>query len=411
MVSKMEKSNLDSMPTPVIVISEHQDRTSTSSSGSWNSSPALPASPPQDQAEPQHDIESVKLELPPPLPPRHSPNPDTKPHVQRNVRFAEEQLPPPIPSRSILRTAPHEPLNNVKFSGALPVPNSEPDATRNNTRAETLGRDIGTVSLVRAHLPQSFYTPSPNTGEIKIEIRSVADSYYAPVREIVRGHDAPPGDVGAERAISAQTDGGRCADDGSVVPANGREATRDGDHRANEVAGDCEFVGSRQESVAGNRSRGLSGDCEFINPSQTNSEREEKRYCGWVWTKTRIIIMLRILNCLFACTMTPFALYISFFELALAGLCIVRTILSPSLDYYDCSTTNTNQNPVPGRPSIPLQLLSPHHTLLQAPPPHFPRPHFETIPPPSGLIGLLVCHRPHDIGHAKYHPDRCEATR
>lgn len=70
----MEKSAANSMSPSDIVISEHHDRLSSSSSSSWNSSPASLALRPQVQAEPQRNIEFGEFELPPPLSPRPRPN-------------------------------------------------------------------------------------------------------------------------------------------------------------------------------------------------------------------------------------------------------------------------------------------------------------------------------------------------
>lgn len=86
--TSMEKSvGVGNMTTPELVVSRHIERTSSSSSDSWESSSApLPS-------RPQHDIEFGEFELPPPLPPL--PKPRGQPES------VKEQLPSPIPSRSM----------------------------------------------------------------------------------------------------------------------------------------------------------------------------------------------------------------------------------------------------------------------------------------------------------------------
>lgn len=82
-----------------------------------------------------------------------------------------------------------------------------------------MGRDIQTLNLVRAHFPQSFYSPLPSEGEM--EIRETPTSYYAPIQVVVYGSGRRLHGAGAPNAVPIHANKGRgAADDEKIVLVN-----------------------------------------------------------------------------------------------------------------------------------------------------------------------------------------------
>lgn len=278
----MEKPAIaDPIIIPEIVISEHLERPSSASSKLWNSTSFTLPSQSRPEARSHHGIEFADSELPPPLPPRLKPLPQTEP------RSAEAQLPPPIPSRSMLRTMCNGPLHEAERIGALSVPTPASGLHKIGPAAivatEAFGGrndDALTVNKIRSHLPHSFYAPPPSAREI--EMRKVPTSYYAPIAEVVCGRE--------------------------------------------DVLGTENTAQEHMIDVRSNRRR------------QAVRTERARRCCACRWTRTRVLVGLRVINCTFAAVIVGSGLFVSIdMKLGQAGLITVCTasihqpLIPPSL--------------------------------------------------------------------------------
>lgn len=336
----MEKSAVaKAMSTPEIVISEHIERTSSSSSDSWNSTSSPLPQPSRTEAQPQHGIEFGEFALPSPLPPQ--PDPDTNSKAQ--ALSTERQLPPPIPSRSMLRTVPYDLPNETECSGALPAPDvieyagsSENILRQGNEHGDQdSGRDIRTVNQIRAHLPRSFYAPPPSAREM--EMRKVPTSYYAPAASVIRLNEGDRvHDLRSNRGRAVNLGRGVVEDSELVHPARGNEATSQGRPldtvRGRGDAGDCELVQTQRRRMMTEDCE-LAGTCHAPKDEEATKKKRGKKCCGCRWTKTRFLVLFRVVNMLFAIILILFNAF-DLKGLGLAGMIIARTYLFPFTNCY-----------------------------------------------------------------------------